>query len=406
MKKQSLFLLCVVLGLFVLSGCGTKIKETINHVDTPSIEDHPQVKIALLPLADYTAGISPDDGMRRQVKLLSAIGHELSRLGVYSPVDEDVIQCLADLGIIKIINGSSRGLGSQFIEREMASDWSDDMRMEVEKVLASARVLEESQRLETKKIGLDRGVLNEIAQRLDTDYVLRGRIIEYEVRDGKTFNPFQRGILPFFFDFSSATIFGVAESDTYDLWQDVAIGGVLGAAFGASANHPFNAPDDETKIINGGHPRLARTVVHESGGFEDSAGLNAAFWGTAAAGAAYLASKGGKVPEAVVQVALALQDAHTGRVVWANRVEKEVEPVSVWSDTRVRTQVDVAVEEAARTLVRDLAAVLPKLKQEVATEEHAVWATKIPQKREIKPQSTGIQGETPSNNASPENWGS
>ena len=375
MKKQSLFLIPVILAMTLVTGCGTKVRETISPVNIASLDTQFPVRIAILPFADYTAGFSPDDDMRRQVKLMAALNHEMTRMGIYAPVHEDVIQCLDDLGVIKILGEERRDAGRRFLERELSSGWSETMRLEVQKVLAQAGALGKAQEVELRKVGLDRETLRELGHRLGADFVLRGRIIEYEVRDGKGFNPLQRGILPFFFDFSSATIFGLARSETYDLWHDAALGGTLGAIFGASANHPFNAPDKETEILSGGHPRLATTVVRESGGFEGSAGLNAAFWGAAGAGAAYLASQGGRVPEAVVQVALALQDTRTGRVLWANRVEKEVEPVSVWSDTRVRIQVDLAVEEAARTLARDLEAVLPKLANEIASTSHtgATW---------------------------------
>lgn len=412
MKKESLYLLSVTLGLLLVAGCGTKIKETVSPVNTSSLETQSSpLRIALLPFADYTAGFSPDDGMRRQVKLMAALNHEMARLGIYTPLDEDVIQCLADLGVIKVIHEGGRDVGRQFLERELASGWSDTMRLEVQRILANARALEETHGLEIKKVGLDRETLRELGQRLGTDYVLRGRIIEYEVRDGQGFNPLQRGILPFFFDFSSATVFGVARSETYDLWQDAALGGTLGAVFGSSANHPFNAPDKERRIVNGAHPRLATTVVHESGGFEDSAGLNAAFWGAAGAGAAYLASKGGRVPEAVVQVALALQDTRTGRVLWANRVEKEVEPVSVWSDTRVRTQVDVAVEEAARSLVRDLKSVLPRLEGQIASvhQGKVTWVSRITEKTDTATPGEAVPngpGREKPGKPMPENWGS
>jgi len=406
MERQSLFLLLVTVGLFLITGCGSKVVETVPPVDSSIMNSNmPSLRIAVLPFADYTTGFSPDNALRRQVKLEAAIGHELSRLGIHASINEDVIQCLADIGVIKIIDAGDRGAGDRFLEKELGSGWSDEMRSEIHKILVSARS-EEGIGIQTKKIGLDVGTLRAIGQRLGADYVIRGRIIEYEVRDGRTFNPLQKGILPFFFDFSSNLIFGVARSDTYDLWQDTSLGGLLGAAFGASANHPFNAPKKETEIINGGHPRLATALVHESGGFEDHEAYNAAFWGGAAAGAAYLAAKGGRVPEAVVQVALALQDTRTGRVLWSNRVEEEVSPMSVWADSRARTQVDLAVEEAAKSLVADLKNALEALPGEVNTPEPSV-ATRKPLARFPAPHVGGKdKGSKAETRPSPEEWGS
>ncbi|OCC16413.1 hypothetical protein DBT_0230 [Dissulfuribacter thermophilus] len=407
MKKQNLFLSVLIFCVFLISGCGSKVIETVSPLTPPVSSDTSGISIAILPLADYTNGYSIDDAARRQIKLETAISYELTRLGIYPALQEDVIQCLSDIGVIKIIETPEVGSSQRFIQRELSSGWSDEMRMEVQKILASNRGSSRWNTIKTKKIGLDPGTLMAIGQRLGVDYVLRGRIVEYEIRDDRNLNPLQRGILPFFFDLSSATVFGVARSDTYDLWHDVSVGGLLGAVFGSSANHPFNAPSKKTSILNDGHPRLGDSVVSESGGFDGSHGLNAAFWGAAGAGAAYLAYNGGKVPEAVVQVTLALQDVHTGKVLWANRVEKMVQPKSVWSDTSVRTQVDLAVEEAAKSLVQGLAKVLESLTRE-ASKEHFTYSFKktpsfeeelkvIPKVPETLEEKTGEL---------PEEWGS
>jgi hypothetical protein len=124
---------------------------------------------------------------------------------------------------------------------------------------------------------------------------------------------------------------------------------------GSNAETPFTPPNKKTTITGGPHPRFATESVSYHGGYENHAGYNAAVWGAAGASAAYLASKGGQVPQAVVQISLALQDASDGRIVWANRVEKQVEPLSMWADPAVRTQIDRAVEEAAGALIINLA---------------------------------------------------
>jgi hypothetical protein len=124
---------------------------------------------------------------------------------------------------------------------------------------------------------------------------------------------------------------------------------------GSDAETPFTAPRKKTITSGEAHPRFATESVTSTGGYSDHAGYNAAVWGAVGASAAYLASKGGHVPQAVVQISLALQDAIDGRVVWANRVEKQVEPITMWADPAVRTQIDKAVEEAAGALIVNLA---------------------------------------------------
>ena len=369
------FLLCLI--SICIAGCGQEVRDSfkpINSAQTPV--QGPGKSIVLLPLADYTAGLSPDDALRRQMKLNSALTQQLAAHGFYTPLEEDVVQNLVDLGVIKPLK-TAPGSDYKRIEEELGSGWSKVMQDDVAKVVYENEALRISkEQTGSFSTGLDQKTVNEIGRRFQADYLLRGRIVEYEIRNGSTLNPFQRGILPFFFDFTSDTIFGVAESKSYDLWQDMAVGGALGALIGSQAHTPFTAPHKDVEIV-GANPRFATESVTKSGGSSNYRGLNAATWGAAWAGAAYLASKGGKIPEGVVQVSLALQDAYTGRIVWANRVEKQVTPESVWADPSKRTQIDRAIEEASKTLIDDLAAALDKVPS-LAPEPMAEVAPALP----------------------------
>jgi len=355
--RWTLIIVAAFCYTLITSGCGQKVRDSVKPVDTTTIENPtPCAQIVMLPFADYTAGKAPDDSLRRQIKIQSAIAESLAHDGYYVPVEEDVVQYLIDLGIIQLIETpaieSKRTRTTLF--REMGTGWSDDMKQHIQNVLLQnelTNVAEE--KLKMSHIGLNRGTVRQIGKYFGADFILRGRIVEYEIREGKILNPLQQGILPFFFDWTSATIFGVAQSEQYDLWQDLALGGAMGAGLGSMANTPFNSPESSTKTV-GSHPRFAHTVTTTSGGYEHSAAYNAGVWGAAGMAAAYLAAKGGHVPQAVVQISLALQDAKTGKVVWANRVEKQVEPKSMWADPSNRTQMDRAIEEAAKALAGDL----------------------------------------------------
>ncbi len=352
--KMILAALCTLL---MLSGCGQKVKESVKAIDSTTIPSHRScAKIVMLPFADYSAGKHIDDSLRRQIKVQNAVAHKLASKGYYMPMEEDVVQYLIDLGVITLIEGPSidSARTRRNFYRELGTGWSEEMNTEIKKVLLANEMANgPREEMKMNKIGLNKGVIKQIGDYFGADYILRGRIVEYEMREGQSLNPLQQGILPFFFDWTSSAIFGVAQSEQYDLWQDLAIGGAMGAGLGSQANTPFNSPSKSSKVV-GSNPRFARVVSETSGGYEHSAGLNAGVWGAAGMAAAYLAAKGGHVPKAVVQISLALQDPKTGEVVWANRVEKEVEPVSMWADTSDRTQMDLAVEEAAKTLLEDL----------------------------------------------------
>ena len=428
-RRVAIFLLTALMSLW-LSGCGHKVQDTVSTLNNSGRLGGTGTTVVLLPLADYTAGVTPDDSLRRQIKIQSALSYRLASHGLYTPVEEDVVQTLVDLGVIKLLKSGTSGVQSyRVLAREMESGWSQDMQAEIRRVVAmNEEYYRSTQTMEVSKVGLNRGVVQEIGRRFGADYLLRGRIVEYEVRDGHTHDPLRKGLLPFFFDISSDTLFGIAESDKYDLWQDLAVGGAIGAALGSGANTPFNAPDTErTVTTSGSHPRFATTSVdvHEEGGYSNAAGLNAGVWGAAGAAAAYLASKGGKVNQAVVQVSLMLQDAHDGRIVWANRVEKTVAPKTLWADPSARSQVDTAVEEAARSLIDDLARSLAQTRaqaqvasaqQPAATPALAPAASPAPVEAPVLEEESGTQYEElppmpqpipeDDEGVEPSNWGS
>ncbi|NDY43175.1 hypothetical protein G3N55_10020 [Dissulfurirhabdus thermomarina] len=343
MTRKSFGILTGVWLCLALAACGQSVSESVTHIRTGNdLTVEPTHHVVLLPLADYAEGITLDDSMRRQVKVHDAIAHRLARHGILSPVPEDVVQYLVDLGVIRVLESATHASANRVIARELNKGWSPEMKEEIRKQIALNAAGNESGRLEMAKVGLDRETIQDIGQRFGADYVLRGRIVEYEVREGHSFDPLKRGLLPFTFDLSSTTLFGVAESEDYDLWQQMAVGAIAGAVAGGASSVETPYAD-----VPGA-------------GNNDHHGKNAAFWGGTGASVAYLAAKGGKIPKGVVQLSLALQDVRTGRVVWANRVEKQVIPRSAWADPADRAQVDRAVEEAAATLADDLAAALAK----------------------------------------------
>jgi len=354
--SQKILIPLAVLGLVLsMTACGSLVKESVVPVKdvrvTPEQSD-PGRTMVVLPFADYSRGQTPDDYFRRQVKLQEALSYHLARHGYLTPVREDVTQHLMDEGVIRVHENAARYRNRAFMD-ELGGGWSEDMLAEVRAVVA-ASTLDSSPTVEVQDVGLDRNRIREISRTFGAAYLLRGRIVEYEMRTEHTLNPFRRGVLPFFFDSASQLVFGVADSETYDLLGDLAIGGGLGALLGSEASHPFTSPSKER--VPSGHPLFGGTTIKESGGYDDYHTYNALFWGSIGAGAAYLAKHGGRTPQAVVQVSMALQDGRSGKVLWTNRAEVAVAPVSAWADQLPRSLMDRAVEVAAERLTQELAA--------------------------------------------------
>lgn len=361
-RKKVVIGMLVVLSLF-LAGCGQTLTQSIAPATQNSVEKKGSMgRIIVLPFADYTQGQSPDDYLRRYVKLTEAISYNCLRQGYLGPMEEDVVQVLIDMGIVRVVHRSSRGEYTRALEQEMERGWSDVIQAEVWRHVKENEVGSgEQDSWEMTRVGLGQDVVRELGRRFDAQYVLRGRIVEYEMRDEHTLDPLKRGLLPFFFDSTSATIFGVAKSDKYDLWQDLAVGGGVGALIGSGVNEPFNPPHKDTVTSGGPHPAFITVSTVEHGGHSDYSELNTAVWGTAGAAAAYLAKQGGGRPQAVVQVYMAAQDATSGQVIWANRAEVQVAAKTAFADPQARTLMDRAVEEAARVLVDDFALRVPRM---------------------------------------------
>lgn len=302
--------------LLLISACNqTRVTTTIAPA-RPLIATGINASIVLMPLADYSQGATPDRAARRQAKSLASISQQITTLGIMPAVQEDVYGYLFETGLIAPVQTG--------IPEYDASKWSNFTNSITDAILESG-----SSGQAQNIIGFSPEAIKEIGKYFSAKYVLRGRIIEYNMREEKTFDPTRRGLLPFFVDGTTTGLFGVARSGNYDLWQDTATMGTLGALAGTNANGPY---------------------VGGTGAY----GANATFWGAAAAGTAYLANKGGKVNEARVQLQLALQSTTDGKVIWTNRVEIAVAPNTAFDRSDDQHLMDKALEEAATALIDDM----------------------------------------------------
>jgi len=81
------------------------------------------------------------------------------------------------------------------------------------------------------------------------------------------------------------------------------------------------------------------------------AGANTALWGAVGMAAGHMASHGGRVDQAVVQMRIWVQDAYTGNVVWTNRVDIKVSPESIFADRQFDALFDSAITQATTSLM-------------------------------------------------------
>jgi len=350
----------MIVMMLLSAACGQVTKETLSPVPVHRIADSGK-RIVILPFADYTPDSSPELYWRRNLLVTESLEDEFARFGLATSLEEDVVEYLMDEHIIEppeVFFVDTPNNNYMRTETE-SGDWSSDMMDELKYAISRNEEIEKKEKQQPDNavggsalhISLTTPEVTKIGDYFDADYIIRGRLIEFERGVAKDdFNPFHVGFLPFFFNSSQRVLFGLAKSENYELMDKMAIGGILGTAIGHSnKNFPF---DESTKTETSGHPLFGTTVTDVT----DYHALNTALWGVAGASAAYLAHNGGKVPRAVVQIRIMVQDAHTGRLVWSNRSEVEVIPESIYADQEYRKLVGVAIHRATGSLVENFIA--------------------------------------------------
>lgn len=350
----------MIVMMLLSAACGQVTKETLSPVPVNRIADSGK-RIVILPFADYTPDSSPELYWRRNLLVNESLEDEFSRYGLATALEEDVVEYLMDEHIIEppevfFVDTPN----NNYMRAEIDSgDWSSEMMAELKYAITrNEEVEKQNQKQPDNAVGgsalhisLTTPEVTRIGDYFGADYIIRGRLIEFERGVAKDdFNPFHVGFLPFFFNSSQRVLFGLAKSENYELMDKMAIGGILGTAIGHSnQNFPF---DEKTDTTTSGHPLFGTSVTDVT----DYHALNTTLWGVAGAGAAYLAHNGGKVPRAVVQIRIMVQDAHTGRLVWSNRSEVEVIPESIYAEQEYRKLIGKAIHRATGSLVANFIA--------------------------------------------------
>ena len=348
--------------IFSLIACGHVVKETVIPVPVDQVKPAGK-KVVVVPFADYTPRSSQKNYWRRNVLVMEALQDEFARFGVKTAIEEDVVRYLIDE---KIIEPPEVFFGHSPMNEYMRSmttneNWSTYMTRELETAISHNEQVETARQNKNKKpnrqglesASLTGGQVIHLGNTFGADYIIRGRLIEFDQGAAKdNFNPFQVGILPFVFNTGQRAVFGVAKSENYEMIDKMAMGGALGLAYGRkNQNSPF---DEEVDRESGGHPLFDPTITN----VKDYHELNTVFWGAAGTGLAFLAHKGGKVPRAVVQIRIMVQDALTGALLWTNRSQVEVVPKSVYSSQEYRVLVAKAIKKAASSLVNNFMATI------------------------------------------------
>jgi len=347
------FFLYGFLALLV-SGCasGLTVTETLHTPDTQSAQYvcATDKTVVLLPFADYSSGDDVMSVYERSRNVTEALTDRFAGKGFKMPVQEDVTQYLVDANIIRMASKD----GTSRLQQELDGEWSDMMKGEFQKWMDADKAQNAAKgsgySANSPGVhGLDKTSVAKLGRRFNADYVVRGRIIEYNLQQEHTWALHKKGLLPFIIKGTSQAAFGFAESEEYDNLNSIALWGLAGSILGYNFDTPFE-PESSITTIDTGPPVTSTTV---SSGDADAELWNAVTWGFVGASAAHLANHSGKTPEAIVQLRVWVQDTATGEVVWTNRAEVKVAPASIYGDKRSEAMFKTAVNRATTILVDD-----------------------------------------------------
>jgi len=346
------FFLYGFLALFV-SGCGVghSVTETLHIPDAPTAGNvcATDKTVVLLPFADYSSGDDVISVYERSRSVTEDLTDKFVGKGFKMPIQEDVTQYLVDMNIIRLPSRE----GSSKLQKELDGEWSDVIKGELEKWIEADKVQTAASSGGAANPanapgvhGLNKMSVSKLGRRFNADYVIRGRIIEYNLQKEHTWQLAKKGILPFIMGGTTQAAFGFAETEEYDNLNNIALWGLAGAIIGHNVDTPFN-PESSTTTISG------PSITTVSTGDADAELWNAVTWGFAGGGAAHLVNHSGATPEAIVHLRIWVQDSATGEVVWTNRAEVKVAPESIYGDKRTSEMFKTAVSRATTLLVDD-----------------------------------------------------
>ncbi len=269
----------------LLAGCGKGqvVVETLNVAEGPSASAAGNCKsIVILPFADYSEG-NIASAQRRNLLVTEALTDRLVVNGFSLPIQEDVFDFLVSENIVYVDTSS--------LAAELNNEWSDAMKAQIKTYMA--QVENDNARIAGKSSGthgLDAQTVTQIGRQFKADYIVRGRILEFKTRQGTSWSPSRRGLLPVIFESTGRSVFGYVNSDAYD-------------------NRDGS---------------LTADLTHGQGPVDG---------------------------EGAVQIRMWVQEAATGNVIWTNRVKVQVSPESVLADNQYDTLFETAIDKGVTTLV-------------------------------------------------------
>lgn len=287
--KYSRHLLIGLLAL-LLGGCGVSVHESLKVQPETKTPIGADKTVVVLPFADYSYADNLETAYRRNLFVSENVTDQLVKNNFHLPNQEDVFLYLVNQNIINIVAYDKKK--AKTLEYELQKDWSARMKSELQHYIDLSQSTGSSASVNGSPgtHGLTQQEIVKIGRHFSADYIVRGRIIQYKERQDVSWAPWKKGIVRFLVAGNHNIAVGQAKSEGYDGLDSILIGN----------------------------------------------------------GDLY-----GDIPQAVVQLRIWVQDAYTGNVVWTNRVDIKVSPVSFFADYQHDALFETATEQGVATLIDD-----------------------------------------------------
>jgi len=196
-------LLIIGLAALLMTGCGQRVVEKLSVTPEAPYNAVGQGKtIVILPFTDYSDS-SIANAQKRNIALNEAITDKLSLNGFSMPIPEDVYDYLVNNQIITDFSSTKSSLHTELASREWSEKMKDIFRREINDNGKTA-----------EKQGLTTEEVIKIGRAFNADYVMRGRIIEYKIRQDT--DSWNAGLIPLIVRADNRIFFGFADADSYD----------------------------------------------------------------------------------------------------------------------------------------------------------------------------------------------
>ena len=373
----------MITALVVLTalGCGggsATLTQTIAPSSTPNVKFIPSdntiyisdiKNVAVFPFADYSHQQNSilADEWGGNIKIQEAILDQLIAHGLTVAIQEDVNTLLVDHDIIRpldaqryLINGTVNNREEENPLNDISSPeytyanhtYTQVMRDEIITLVAKNKSKHKSRKgnspvLQGATVGLSKEKVIELAEALDVDLIIRGRILDFGIKETASGDIKNSGVIPVVVRGTRQFLMGGPGS--YVNGQESPRQGLLPSIFGNGRGMLLGRAD------SAGYEAGLESLNNMSLGTAAGYAINGGTGALVGAGVGYLVAQ---QPErskrtAVMQVRIYAQNGETGDVMWSNRVEMEYTPAGNddYENTHIRVMYDKVVREGVEALM-------------------------------------------------------